>query len=115
MPIRAGHTRAGRARWKNPVKALYERALTLGPQPRFLGCLGDLHNGRGSERVAGSVCLRSDFIELPDSPDPFASQDRQGELFGEGVDARHLLCPPRFGIAVDLVSGASQTGNTIAV
>jgi hypothetical protein len=65
--------------------------------------------------VAGSVCLRSDFIELPDSPDPFASQDRQGKLFGEGVGAGHPLCPPRFGIAVDLVSGASQTGNTVAV
>ena len=94
MPIRAGHTRAGRARWKNPVKALYERALTLGPQPRFLGCLGDLHNGRGSERVAGSVCLRSDFIELPDSPDPFASQDRQRKLIGQGAGAGHRPATP---------------------
>jgi hypothetical protein len=92
-----------------------ELARAFGPEPGILGGLGDLHYGCGSERVAGSVCLRSDFIELPDSPDPFPSQDRQGKLFGEGVGAGHLLCPPRFGIAIYLVSGASQTGDALAV
>src|ERR1700730_8861858 len=43
-----------------------ELPRAFGPEPGVLCGIGDFHQGGGSERVAGSVCLRSDFIEMPD-------------------------------------------------
>jgi len=34
----------------------------FGPEPGVLCGIGDLHKGGGSERVTGSVCLRSGFM-----------------------------------------------------
>jgi hypothetical protein len=54
-------------------------------------------------------------LELPDSGDPVAGQDRQRKLVSQRTGVGHPLCPQRIGIAIDLISRGPQTVHAMPI